>query len=237
MSEEPLQVEATGETVGEAKWHALRELEQLAPGFDKASVHFEVLSEGERGLLGVGYTPARVLATASPTASTARSAVSKGEESELASDAREMLERITVGIGVHCRVELGESEETVTVSLTGGDLGLLIGRHGQTIDAIQYLVNAVAYRTYGDNRKDVVIDAAGYRDRRRATLESLAVRSAERAKASGEVVELEPMSSIERRIVHLRLQDEPGVSTRSEGDEPYRYVVVEPAVKPPVLDS
>ena len=74
----------------------------------------------------------------------------------------------------------------------------------------------------------MVVDAAGYRERRRETLEALALRSAERASSTGEPVELEPMSSIERRIVHLRLQDEPGVSTRSEGDEPYRFVVVEP---------
>jgi spoIIIJ-associated protein len=227
MSEEPLRVEATGETVGEAKWHALRELEQLAPGLDKAAVRFEVLSEGERGLLGVGYAPARVLAIAEAPPAVAPPIASAGEESELGADVRDLLERITAAIGVRCRVELVEDDEAVTASLMGGDLGLLIGRHGQTIDAIQYLANAIAYRAYGDDRKDVVIDAAGYRERRRATLESLAVRSAEQAKASGEPVELEPMTSIERRIVHLRLQDEPGVSTRSEGEEPYRYVVVE----------
>ena len=229
MSDERLQVEATGETVGEAKWHALRELEQLAPGLDKAAVKFEVLSEGERGLLGVGYAPARVLATADPTA-VAASAVpaSPGDESELAADVRELVERIVDALGVRCRVELVEDDEAVTASLVGDDLGLLIGRHGQTIDAIQYVTNVVAYRTYGEDRKDVVVDAAGYRERRRATLESMAMRSAEQAKASGRPVELEPMTSIERRIVHLRLQDEPGVSTRSEGDEPYRYVVVEP---------
>jgi spoIIIJ-associated protein len=221
-------VETTGETVGEAKWHALRELEQLVPGLDKAAVRFEVLSEGERGLLGVGYAPARVMATAAASATPAPAPASAGEESELAVDLREVLDRITAGIGVRCRVELAEDDEVVTASLTGGDLGLLIGRHGQTIDSIQYLVNAVAYRTYGDDRKNVVVDAAGYRERRRETLETLAVRSAERATASGEPVELEPMSSVERRIVHVRLQDEPGVSTRSEGDEPHRYVVVEP---------
>ena len=117
----------------------------------------------------------------------------------------------------------------MTASLTGGDLGLLIGRHGQTIDAIQYLANTLAYRAYGDDRKDVVVDAAGYRERRRATLESLAARSADQVRASGEPVELEPMTSIERRIIHLCLQELPDVTTRSEGDEPYRYVVVEPA--------
>jgi spoIIIJ-associated protein len=228
VSEKPIRVEATGETVGEAKWHALRELEQLVPGLDKAAVRFEVLSEGERGLLGVGYAPARVAATATAPGATAPASAPAPGESELAADLRGLLERITTGIGIRCRVEVAEDDEAVTASLTGGDLGLLIGRHGQTIDAVQYLVNAVAYRTYGDDRKDVVVDAAGYRDRRRETLETLALRSAERAKASGEPVELEPMSSVERRIVHVRLQDEPGVSTRSEGDEPHRYVVVEP---------
>jgi spoIIIJ-associated protein len=148
-------------------------------------------------------------------------------DSPLAADVRELLARITAALGVHCRVDVTEDAETVTGALAGGDLGVVIGRHGQTIDAIQYLANAVAYRAYGDDRKGVVVDAAGYRDRRRETLEALALRSAEQAKSTGEPVELEPMSSIERRIVHLRLQDEPGVSTSSEGEEPYRYVVVE----------
>ena len=225
----PLHVEATGETVGEAKWHALRELEQLAPGLDKSAVRFEVVSEGERGLLGVGYAPARVVATVDVAAVVeAPPAEPRGDESDIAADLRELLERVTSALGVRCRVEVTEDDEAVTGSISGDDLGLLIGRHGQTIDAIQYLANAVAYRTYGDERKAVVVDAAGYRGRRRETLEALAMRSAERALASGVPVELEPMSSIERRIVHLRLQDESGVSTRSEGEEPYRYVVVDP---------
>ena len=226
---DPLEVAATGETVGEAKWHALRELERLAPGLDKAAVRFEVVSEGERGLLGVGYAPARVTARVDAEAARATpTARDRLDESELAADLREVLDRIVTGIGVPCRIDVIEDEETVTASLTGDDLGVVIGRHGQTIDAVQYLVNALAYRHYGNDRKEIVVDAAGYRERRRETLESLALRSAERAKASGDPVELEPMSSIERRIVHLRLQDEQGVSTRSEGEEPYRYVVIEP---------
>jgi spoIIIJ-associated protein len=225
MSEEH-RVEATGETVGEAKWQALRELERVAPGLDKSAVRFEVVAEGERGLLGVGYAPARVVASVDATAATPAPA-GEVEGSELAADVRELLERIAAATQVDCRVGVSEDDEAVTGTLSGGDLGLLIGRHGQTIDAIQYLANALAYRAYGDDRKEVVVDAAGYRARRRETLESLAMRSAQRAVSSGEPVELEPMSSIERRIVHLRLQDEPGVSTRSEGDEPYRYVVVE----------
>jgi spoIIIJ-associated protein len=221
-----LRVEATGETVGEAKWHALRELEQLAPGLDKSSVHFEVLSEGERGLLGVGYAPARVVATAEAPAATPEAV--ETEESDSAASLRELLGRVTAAVGVRARIDVHEDDEAVTAKLSGDDLGLLIGRHGQTIDAIQYLVNVIAWREHGDARKDVVVDAAGYRERRRETLEALAVRIADRVKASGEPAELEPMSSIERRIVHLRLKDVAGVSTRSEGEEPYRYVVVDP---------
>jgi spoIIIJ-associated protein len=220
-------VEATGETVGEAKWQALRELERAAPGLDKSAVRFEVVSEGERGLLGVGYAPARVVASVTTDAVATSPVVPEGGQSALAAELRELLTRIATALRVDCQIEVVEDDEAVTGTLGGGDLGLLIGRHGQTIDAIQYLANAVAYRAYGDDRKEVVVDAAGYRERRRETLEALAMRSAQRAVSTGEPVELEPMSSIERRIVHLRLQDEPGVGTRSEGDEPYRYVVVE----------
>jgi spoIIIJ-associated protein len=225
---ELLRVEATGETVGEAKWHALRELERLAPGLDKTAVRFEVLSEGERGLLGVGYAPARVIATAEAVAAVAVPPPHAAGEAGLAGDVRELLERITSELGVECRVDVSEDGETVTASISGGDLGLLIGRHGQTIDAIQYLANVIAWRAYGEDRKDVVVDAAGYRERRRATLETVARRSADQARTTGEPVELEPMTSIERRIVHLCLKEEDGVRTRSEGEEPYRYVVVEP---------
>jgi len=224
-----LQVEATGETVGEAKWHALRELEQRAPGLDKGAVRFEVVSEGERGLLGVGYAPARVIASVDADAvSSAPAGEPAVDEGDLAASLRELLTEITQAAGVHCRIEISEEDEAVTASLVGGDLGLLIGRHGQTIDAIQYLANVIAWRELGEGRKDVVVDAAGYRERRRETLEALALRSADRARSSGESVDLEPMSSIERRIVHLRLKEVDGVSTRSEGEEPYRYVVVEP---------
>jgi spoIIIJ-associated protein len=225
----PLQVEATGETVGEAKWHALRELEQRLPGLDKSAVRFEVLSEGERGLLGVGFAPARVVASVDPAAVPAESEAAAGDESELTASVRELLTEITQAAGVHCRIEIAEDDEAVTASLVGGDLGLLIGRHGQTIDAIQYLANVIAWRELGDDRKDVVVDAAGYRERRRETLEALALRTAERVRASGQPVDLEPMTSIERRIVHLYLKEVDGVGTRSEGEEPYRYVVVEPA--------
>ena len=219
-------VEATGETVGEAKWRALRELELLVPSLDKASVRFQVLSEGERGLLGVGYTPARVVATAGDESSS--SAQEPLDESEAAAKLREVVEHITAAIGVRCRVEIAEVDGMLEATCFGDDLGLLIGRHGQTIDAVQVLASAIVGGS-GDDRREVVVDAAGYRDRRRRTLESLAVRCAEEAVRTGDRIELEAMSAAERKIVHTALQDRSDVTTGSEGDEPNRRVVVEPA--------
>jgi spoIIIJ-associated protein len=219
-------VEATGETVGEAKWRALRELELLVPALDKTSVRFQVLSEGERGLLGVGYTPARVVATAEDGASAAPD--EPIDESDAAGKLREVLEQVTAAIGVRCRIEIVESEGVLEATCFGDDLGLLIGRHGQTIDAVQVLAAAIVGGS-GEDRREVIVDAAGYRDRRRRTLESLAFRSAEEAARTGSRVELEPMSAAERKIVHTALQDRSDVTTGSEGDEPNRRVVVEPA--------
>jgi len=224
VNEDLRQVEATGETVGEAKWSALRELEKLHPELDKTAVRFQVVSEGERGLLGVGYAPARVVASIDPD--------SVGEppapEGELAGQVRDLLNRSTAGIGVRCRIQIDEDDEVLTTSCSGSNLGLLIGKHGQTIDAIQYLVNAIIWRKQGDDRKEVVVDAAGYRERRRGALETLAVRSAEEAVATHSPIELEPMTAVERKTVHVRLKEFDGVETESEGTEPNRFIVITP---------
>ncbi|HET7566370.1 MAG TPA: RNA-binding cell elongation regulator Jag/EloR [Gaiellaceae bacterium] len=225
-ADDELTVEATGETVGEAKWAALRELEQRYPGLDKSAVRFEVVSEGERGLLGVGYAPARVVAAVpAEVAEAAEAAVAEGGPG---ADARALVARIVAALGIEARVDVHEEDDALVVTCSGPDVGLLIGRHGQTIDAIQYLLNAISHRTYGDERKQVVVDAAGYRDRRRATLETLALRAADRVRASGEAEELEPMTAVERKVVHEYLKEVDGVATTSEGTEPNRYVVVLP---------
>ena len=225
MSEE-VSVEATGETVGEAKWAALRELERIAPGIDRDGVRFQVVSEGERGLLGVGYAPARVLATvARPLESNVTTAPNDTGEAAIA---RELVERVVSTLALDASVHVDDHEDEILATVTGGDLGVLIGRHGQMIDALQYLANAIAHRKLGDERRRIVIDAAGYRARRSTTLEGLARRSAERASATGHRVELEPMSAVERRIVHEALKDDPEVTTLSEGTEPNRFVVVVP---------
>jgi spoIIIJ-associated protein len=218
-----IRVEATGETVGEAKWAAVRQLEQLVPGLDRESVEFQVVTEGERGLLGVGYTPAHVVATAA-------AGVERPPESAATATAREFVERVTSAIGASVTTSVVEREGVVTVTCSGPDLGLLIGKHGQTIDAIQYLANAMA-RTAGESY-EVVVDAAGYRARRAASLEAVAQRSARRAASTGRPVDLDPMTAVERKIVHEALKDDPEVETASEGTEPNRYVVVVPRHAP-----
>jgi spoIIIJ-associated protein len=218
---EQLRVETEGETVGEAKWAALRELEKLNPSVDKAAVRFQVVSEGERGILGVGYSPARVVATVEANGAPEEVFA---DESEPAALVREVIMTITSSLGLNCRVDIVEQGETLVATCTGRDLGLLIGRHGQTIDAIQYLCNAILARK--GVGVSVVVDAAGYRARREATLGSLATNAAEQAIRTGERVELDPMTAVERKIIHLTLQEYEGVETESEGTEPNRFVVV-----------
>jgi len=220
-----MEVEGTGETVGEAKWAAVRELERLHPGLDKGHVRFQVVSEGERGLLGVGYEPARVVATVDPGAVAARRQP-RADESSAAAHVRELVERIAGSLGLACSIDVAEDDESIVATCEGGDLGLLIGRHGQTIDSIQYLANAIVFKGDYEHRKRIVVDAAGYRARREETLHREALRAAERAVETRERVELEPMTAIERKVVHERLKDHPGVETSSEGAEPNRFVVV-----------
>lgn len=222
-----LVVEATGETVGEAKWAALRELERQHPGIDRAAVRFEVVSEGERGLLGVGYAPARVVATVdAPEPPPEPAGAPAAETEDDAALVRAFVEQTVAAVGASCDVAVDVRDDTVLATLSGADVGLLIGRHGQTIDALQYLANAIAHRRGGERR--VVVDAAGYRARRESALRALAHRSAERASSSGRPVALEPMTAVERKVVHEFLKEDPEVETASEGTEPNRYVLIVP---------
>ena len=234
MTEPPVQVEATGETVGEARWAALHELERRYPALDRTAVEFLVLSEGQRGLLGVGYEPARVIATLSgePPAEPApavRVVEPHPEDSPAAARVRALLGQVVDGLGLDASVRVAESPEQVAVTVTGDDLGLFIGRHGHTIDAVQYLANAIVHR-HEEEPVEIVVDAQGYRARRERTLRDVAARAAADVLRTGEPVPLEPMSSVERKIVHLYLKAEvPRVRTASEGAEPNRHVVVLPA--------
>jgi spoIIIJ-associated protein len=140
---------------------------------------------------------------------------------------RAILERVVDALEVDAEVEVDEDAEQIVGRVHGEDVGLLIGRRGQTIDAVQLLCYRAAFRGLQE-RKRVVVDAAGYRERRRLAIERQADRAAERALQTGKEIELEPMSPTERRVVHQHLKDRAGLETFSEGDDPERCVIVAP---------
>ncbi|MFN2612385.1 MAG: RNA-binding cell elongation regulator Jag/EloR [Solirubrobacterales bacterium] len=142
---------------------------------------------------------------------------------------RAVLERVLEGLGLAGRVQTTEDEETITATVDGEELGLLIGRHGQTIDAIQLVCFQAAFRGMRE-RKRVIVDAAGYREQRREALEKRADRISEQALSEDRAVELEPMNAAERRVIHEYLREKAGIETYSEGDEPHRFVVVAPLI-------
>jgi spoIIIJ-associated protein len=149
---------------------------------------------------------------------------------EPAERVRELVEGVLDELDLDGDVEIREDEERIEAVVEGDDdYGLLIGKRGQTIDALQLLCYQAAFRGMRD-RKRVVVDAAGYRARRRETLISRADRAAEQALSASHTVEMDPMSAQERRVVHEHLKDRSGVETYSEGDEPHRCVVVAPLV-------
>ena len=140
-----------------------------------------------------------------------------------------LLSMIVERLELDAEVLVEEGEDEIAARVEGEDLGLLIGRRGQTIDAVQLLGYRVAFRGR-DDRKRVSVDAAGYRARRRETIERQAQRAAERALETGKEIELESMSPSERKIVHDWLKDRSGIETFSEGEEPERCVIVAPLV-------
>jgi spoIIIJ-associated protein len=146
---------------------------------------------------------------------------------EPAERVRVILERIVDALEVDADVEVDEDADEIVGRVNGEDVGLLIGRRGQTIDAVQLLCYRAAFRGLQE-RKRVVVDAAGYRERRRESIEGQADRAADRALKTGKEIELEPMTPTERRVVHQHLKDRAGLETFSEGDEPERCVIVAP---------
>ena len=143
---------------------------------------------------------------------------------------QELVEGVLDELDLDGEVEIEESDDRILANVVGGeDYGLLIGKRGQTIDALQLLCYQAAFRGLRE-RKRVIVDAAGYRGRRRETLEGRADRAAEQALSGNHAVEMDPMSAQERRVVHEHLKERSGVETYSEGDEPRRCVVVAPLV-------
>jgi len=222
VSEEPrpeeLVAEAQGDTLGEAKWAAVKELEGRFPGLTADCVRFEVTDDAGAG------APARVRAEVDLDA---WRAVAETIPDEPAERVRALVGRVVHALGLHATVDIDESGDEIRATVNGDDLGLLIGKHGSTIDALQHIAFRAAFRGEGI-RKQVVVDAAGYRERREGALHRMADRAAAEALRYSRPVELEPMRATERKIVHTYLSERSDVETHSEGDEPDRRLVVSP---------
>ena len=233
-------IETEGDSIDEAISNALRLLQ-----VDRDRVEIEILRDATPGLFRLGRRRARVRATlrASLLAATVASitggepgvsrgtTLPSGEAPELfVARCTDLLRELLAHIGVPCTVTAKPDSDsgTVVVSVSGDSSGLLIGRRGQTLDAIEYLLNRMAIRTDEGARPRVVVDVEGYRSRRAEYLHILARRLADKAKQSARVVTLNPMSPRDRRIVHVALQDDPGVETRSEGDGYHRRLLIVP---------
>jgi spoIIIJ-associated protein len=204
-------VESTGKTIDEAIEVGLQEL-----GVTKDKVDIEVSDEGNKGLFGfLGTRVARVRLTLKKDPTTR---------------ATEILSDILGLMKIEASVSAIESEEYIMLNISGKNLGLVIGRRGETLDALQYLVNIMLNKEFSgrEEYRRVQIDAEGYRKRREETLRALALNLAEKVKREGKDIVLEPMTPQERRIIHITLRNVPYVNTFSEGEEPYRRVVISP---------
>jgi spoIIIJ-associated protein len=216
---ESARVEAEGASVGEAKWAAMKALEHAYPGLDVTHVRFEVTEP-------TGEGQANVVAVADLAAWQESKQQFEWPE-EATERVREILRRITAHLGLRASVDVSEERDLLVGSVSGSDLGLLIGKRGQTIDAIQLLCAQAAYRGQAGRRR-VVVDAGGYRERRGAAIRRQADRGAADAVRFGREVELDAMNAQERRSVHEHLHDRADVETHSEGDDPFRRVVISP---------
>lgn len=147
------------------------------------------------------------------------------EQEKTAEEAKKFLSSVFKGMHLDVTMECLMNEERILLNLHGEGLGILIGKHGQTLDALQYLTNLAAGKAF-HHHYFVLLDVENYRERRKDTLEALARRLAGKVKRTGEPVKLEPMAAGERRIIHLALQDDGAVTTESEGEAPHRYVVI-----------
>lgn len=203
-------VKQQGKTVDAAIEEALRKL-----GVGREQVEIKVVDEGNRGILGlIGSREAMVEVTVKETK---------------IDRAIEFLKKVTHTMDLDVEVEVIKKEtdeEQITLNIIGQNLGILIGHRGSTLDSLQYLTSLVANRDGEENYVRIILDAEGYRERRKQTLFQLARRLAEKARTTGRKVVLEPMPPHERRIIHLALQEEKDIKTYSEGREPYRKVII-----------
>lgn len=200
-------IEMTGKTVEEALKHALDELK-----LTKDKVDVEVIDEGSKGLFNlIGTKPAKVKVT---------------KKLDVLDDAKTFLINVLSSMNIKSDIDIKEENDIIKINLKGPNMGLVIGYRGETLDSLQYLVSLVINKNHENPYKKVVLDAENYRHKREETLIKLAQKTAYKVKKSGRPYKLEPMNPYERRIIHSALQEYTDINTYSEGEEPFRRIII-----------
>jgi len=200
-------IEVSAKTIDEALTEA-----SISLGVPSSEIEYEVIEKGSTGFLGIGSKDA---------------VIKVRKKFSVEESVKEFLKSVfhAMDMPVEIIVKVNEDEKLIEVDLKGDDMGILIGKRGQTLDSLQYLTN-LAVNKHSENYYKVKVDTEDYRKRRKDTLENLAKNIAYKVKRTKRAVELEPMNPFERRVIHSALQNDKYVTTHSEGDEPYRHVVV-----------
>ncbi|EYE88644.1 DNA-binding protein [Fervidicella metallireducens AeB] len=205
-------IEVMGKSIEEAIENGLKEL-----GTTRDKVEIEVIEQGSKGIFGrFGFKPAKVKIQL---------------KDDYESIARNFLREVLDKMKIKCEIHIKDEDDTLKVNLVGPRMGILIGYRGETLDSLQYLLSLVVNKNNKENEyKKVILDTENYRKKREETLIRLADRLAYKVKRYNKSITLEPMNPYERRIIHAALQNNPNVKTHSEGEEPFRKVVVEPRI-------
>ena len=200
-------IEVTGKTVEEALKHALDELK-----LTKDKVDVEIINEGSKGLFNlIGTKPAKIKVTKKP---------------EPIDNAKEFLINVLSSMNIDAEIRINEENDVIKIDLSGPKMGLVIGYRGETLDSLQYLVSLVINKNHNNSYKRVVLDAENYRKKREETLIRVAQKSAYKVRKSQRPYKLEPMNPYERRVIHSALQEYTDINTYSEGEEPFRRIVI-----------
>ena len=202
-------IEVEGKNVEDALEKALRELNTT-----KEKVDLEIIDRGSKGLFNViGFKPARIKVSM---------------KYDYIEEARKFISNILKSMDLKAEISITEKDDTINVNLHGDKMGLIIGYRGETLDSIQYLLSLVVNKVHDIPHKKVILDTENYRSKREETLKGVAIKSANRVIKTRKILKLEPMNPYERRIIHFALQDNKLVNTYSEGEEPFRRIVIEP---------
>ncbi|MBU3109777.1 RNA-binding cell elongation regulator Jag/EloR [Clostridium gasigenes] len=201
-------VEMTGKTVNEALKNALKQL-----NLTEDKVEFEVIQEASRGFFNlIGNKPAKILVKV---------------KRDYIEDGKIFLRNVLDSMGIESEISFKEENDMLHINITGPKMGLIIGYRGETLDSLQYLVSLVVNKSHDIPYKKIILDTENYRSKREETLKRVAQKTAYKVRKTGRSFKLEPMNPYERRVIHSELQDNEFIYTYSDGDEPYRRIVVD----------